>query len=82
MKIHVQDNIYIESDDRQFIIKKYGKKDKNGNDTYTSLGYFTTLESVCKYLIRLKVFESQATTIKELLDDYRRIEKEIKQLIF
>jgi hypothetical protein len=82
MKIHVEDKLYIESDDMQYILKQYsGKFDKEGKETYKTLGYFPTLQQVVKHLIKLNIMKSNAETLKELLEDITRIEKRIKELI-
>lgn len=82
MKIHIKDSLYVESDSTQFIIKRYsGKQDKNGNDLFNTLGFFGSLASVVKYLIKMEMMESEATTLKELLVDIERIEREINRLI-
>jgi len=82
MKIAVGNNTFIESDTRQFIVKKYtGAIDKEGNEISTSLGYYNTLGRVIKGLVKTKLLESEATTIKELLETLNRIEKEIDDLI-
>lgn len=82
MKIAVGNNTFIESDSRQFIIKKYtGAIDKEGNEISTSLGYYNTLGRAIKGLVKTKLLESEATTIKELLETLNRIEKEIDELI-
>jgi hypothetical protein len=82
MKIHIENKIYIESDERQFIIKEYsGKFDKEGKETYKVIGYFTKLVQAVKHLVKLDVMKSDASTLKELVEDIDRIEKRIESLI-
>jgi hypothetical protein len=83
MKIKVEDKLFIESDGMQFILKKYsGAVDKKtGAEIFKPLGYFSTLQQSIKFLIRKKVMESDASTVKELLSDLERIEKEVESLI-
>jgi uncharacterized lipoprotein YajG len=82
MKIKVEDNLYIESDHLQFYIRKYsGKTDKDGRETYNVLGYFSSLNQAIKYLAKHKVMKSDATTVQELLNDLRRIENRINELV-
>jgi hypothetical protein len=82
MKIHVEGNLYIESDERQFILKNYtGKKDAKDNELFKAIGYFGTLNQVAKKLIDMKIKESTATTLKELVADLERIEAEVNALI-
>lgn len=82
MKVKVEENLYIESDDLQFVIRKYnGKEDKNGRPVYTNLGYFTNLSAAIQKLVKIKIKESEATTLRELLIDLRRIERDINEMI-
>jgi hypothetical protein len=82
MKIHIQDKVYVESDERQYTIKEYtGKTDKEGNETYKVHGYFGSLQQAVKKLIKMEIVQSEATNLKELLDDIGRIEEKINALI-
>jgi hypothetical protein len=82
MKIKVEDNLYIESDHLQFYIRKYnGKTDNKGREIYNVLGYFSSLNQAIKYLVKHKVMKSDATTVQELLDDLKRIENRINELV-
>jgi predicted Rossmann-fold nucleotide-binding protein len=82
MKIHIKDSLYVESDDRQFIIKEYnGKQDKQGNDIYKIHGYFGSMVQVVKHLIKMEVMKSEAKSLSELVADINRIEKEIEEKI-
>jgi hypothetical protein len=82
MKIQVEDNLFIESDDMQFILKRYsGKFDKNGKETYKVLGYFSNLKQVVKHLIKLSCLESTATTFKELFGHLEKMESKIDSLL-
>ena len=82
MKIQIEDKLFIESDDMQFIIKKYtGKFDKNEKETYKVLGYFATLQQAVKHLIKLSCMESTVTTFQELFDELDRIEKKYDDII-
>ena len=83
MKVQIEGNLYLESDGMQFIIKRYiGSKDKNGNDLYNTLGYFSSLEHAIKHLIKLKVMESTAQTLKELLEDVKRIKSDVESMVY
>lgn len=82
MKVQVEDKLYIESDDRQFVLKEYtGSFDKNGNETYKTFGYFGKVEQALKHLVKLNVMKSDAATIQELIQDVKRIENKIESLI-
>ncbi|GIP40788.1 hypothetical protein J31TS4_40680 [Paenibacillus sp. J31TS4] len=78
MKIQIEDKLFIESDPYQFIIKEYtGSFDKKGYEKYVTHGYFTKLETAIKHLAKMKVKESTAKTLGELLQDLKRIEEYI-----
>lgn len=82
MKIDLGNQLFIESDTMQFIIKKYtGKFDKEGNGTYKVLGYFSSIKSALKHLVKVKLLESDVTTVKELIVKMEEIEKEIEALV-
>lgn len=75
----VKGKIFIESDSMQFIIKIYnGKIDGKGNEVYDNKGFYTTPTGALRAVIRMKVHESTATTLKELVTDMRRIEQFVK----
>lgn len=79
MKVHIENNLYIESDGMQFIVKDYtGKQDKHGNDLYNTKGYFSTLEQTIQFLIKQKVMQSTATDLKSLLEDVRRLRVDVE----
>lgn len=82
MKIQVEDKIFIESDDMQYILKRYtGKFDKNDKESYKVLGYFNTIQQIVKHLMKMEVMKSTASDLKELLADIERIENRINELI-
>lgn len=82
MKIQVEDKLFIESDDMQFMIKKYsGKLDKNGNEISKTLGYFSTLKQTVNHLIKMHCLASTAETFEQLFEDLDRIENKIDSII-
>ena len=83
MKIQVEDKLFIESDDMQFIIKQYsGKFDKKTEkETYKVLGYFSTLKQAVKHLIKLQCMESTVNTFQQLFDELDRIENKFDNII-
>lgn len=83
MKIQVEDKLFIESDDMQFMIKKYsGNIDqKTQKETYKVLGYFSSLKQAVKHLIKLECMESTVTTFQQMFDELERIEKKFDDLI-
>lgn len=83
MKIKIEDKLFIESDERQFIIKQYtGKFDKEtGKELFKTLGFFSKLQQAVKHLVKLEVMKSDSNTLGELLNDLERIENRIEELI-
>jgi hypothetical protein len=80
MKVQVEDKLYIESDERQFILKQYtGKFDKNGSELFKPLGYFGTVNQALKHLVKLNIMKSNVKTIGELIEEVERIEKKIDE---
>lgn len=82
MKIHIEDNLYLESDARQYMLKRYsGKLDKEGNETYSVVGYYPDVNLAINSLIEMKIKESNATTLKELKEDVADIKTYVKEKI-
>lgn len=84
MKLFIEDytvdgeekgKLYLESDPMQYMLKLYnGKTDDKGNELSKTLGYFKTLEGASNHLLRMKIHESTAETLGELvsgLEDIR-----------
>jgi hypothetical protein len=87
MKVHIEGNLYLESDSMQFILKEYTgaiSVDKNtGKETEVcnNVGYFTSVTSVFNHILKRKLKETDATTMKELLEAVKQIRENIdKQL--
>ncbi|UED70760.1 hypothetical protein [Brevibacillus sp. HD3.3A] len=79
MKVQIEGNLYLESDDMQFIIKEYnGKKDATGRELYKTHGYFPSVQSAVKHLVKMKVMQSTAQTLSELHQDALRIEQYVE----
>lgn len=82
MKVQLEENLYIESDAYQFIIREYTtRNDGNGPGKTIVHGYFSKLEHAVKHLITMKVKKSTATTLGELRKDMARIEEYIRSKI-
>lgn len=86
MKVNIEGNLYLESDGMQFILKDYTGKiytDKRGNVTeaHNTLGYFPSVQSAMRHLVKMKLMESTATTLNELLQDVQRIEEYIESRV-
>lgn len=86
MKAQIEGNLYLESDSMQFIIKDYtgavnvDKKTGKETETYNTLGYFSSIESACKFLIKMKLMQSSAANLQELLQDFNRINQWVRSL--
>lgn len=82
MKVQIEGNFYIESDSMQFIIREYtGNLDKHGEPTFKTIGYFPSVKDCLNRFLRLKVSQSTATTLTELVEDVRRIEQYIERVM-
>ena len=86
MKIKLDGNVYLESDDQQFLLKEYTGKtytNKKGEEveTYRNLGYYGTIQQAIKGIVRKKLLESDATTLQEIKSDVNKLEKYIEQKI-
>ncbi|MGE7880348.1 hypothetical protein [Peribacillus muralis] len=83
MKVLIEDNLYIEGDERGIEIRKYtGKFDeKTEKEIFKNYGYFQNVSGAVKKILRMKMAESKATTLSELLEDVQRIEKFIEDKI-
>lgn len=84
MKVHIEDNLYLESDGMQFIIKEYTgniyKDKKTGKETesFNTHGYFNSVQSACRHLLKIKLMESTATDLKTLLQGVQEIREWIE----
>lgn len=81
----VEKSIYLESDSLQFILKKYNGKvsvSKEGkeSDQYETLGYYTNIHSALGAIMKMKIKDSTATNLQELIEDIRRIEGGINRM--
>lgn len=82
MKIQIEENLYLESDARQYMFKRYsGKFDKTGNETYSVVGYYPNVNLAINSLVEMKIKESNATTLKELQKDVADIKTYVKEKI-
>lgn len=81
MKVHIEDNLYLESDDYSYMIREETGTDKEGKPTYKTHGYFSTVQSAMKHLLQMKIKQSTAVSLSELLQDVKRIEQYIESKI-
>jgi hypothetical protein len=78
MKVCIENNLYLESDERQFVLKEYtGKQSvgKNGEvtDLFKTIGYYTDIRAAINKLVQMKIMESTSTTLGELLAEVESI---------
>lgn len=81
-RIHIENDIYIQNDNEgstitRRSISQSGKSE--GAEVYTPLGYYINIQSATKALIKMKIAESSATTLGEMVEDIKRIEAFIEQ---
>ncbi|OPH61837.1 hypothetical protein BC351_00935 [Paenibacillus ferrarius] len=87
MKVEIEPNLFIESDTHGYQVVKYtgyrfDKKLNRDVETYNVLANFQTVKGCAKWIsLSLKVKESTAATLKELVQDVKRIEKYIENKI-
>lgn len=86
MKVQIENNLYIESDGMQFILKQYNGKqtiDKDGKatDQYKALGYFPDVAGALKKVVKMKVMDSTARTLSELLTEVKGIREDIESKV-
>lgn len=83
MKVHIENNLYLESDERQYILVEYSiaKSGKNeGEAVGRNLSYHPSIDSAIRALVQRKIKESTAQTLAELAQDVRRIDEYIRGL--
>jgi len=86
MKVHIENNLYIESDERQFILKEYtGKqsfdKDGKATDLYKTHGYFPDVAGALNKVVKMKIMDSTAQTLSELLAEVKGIREYIESKV-
>jgi Ni,Fe-hydrogenase maturation factor len=82
MKIKIEGNIYIESDDRQFIAKEYtGKEDKHGTPLFKLIGYYPKIEQAVNAVVDLQIKSSTAETLGDLIKEVKGIRSDIRSKI-
>ena len=78
MKIKLGD-YFIETDERQYKVKKYLGKDKDGEkDLYKTLAYCTTLAGALKFMPEQVIRDNEDINI--IKDKLTQIEQEIKAM--
>jgi len=84
MKVKIDDNLYLESDEHQYILKQYtgtysirnkGKDNEHQVENFRVLGYFRTVSQAVNKLISNEIKTSTASNLKELREDIQKIKK-------
>ena len=82
LNIKLDENIGIEADTHQYILKQYtGKLDKEGKEVANILGYHPTINSAFKNYIAHAIKNSDCTSIKEVIELYNNLEQKIDSLV-
>lgn len=75
-------DLYLEGDNRQFMLRKYGKPTTNAKgelvDSVIDTKYYSNLEHVFNALLKRSVLQSEAKTFKQLLDEVKFFREEIR----
>ena len=74
MKLKIDKNLYVKTDDRCYIVYKiYDKMEYN-------LYYYTTLESLLNGILEQKLLNTKNKNYKEILKDIEKIKLELKEI--
>lgn len=74
-RVHILDNYYMTADANQFIlVKEVTRRQRKTDDTYTqfvTIGYFSTVQALCKQLIKDAIREGvqigELTSLREIV---------------
>lgn len=82
MKVQIEGNLYLESDERQFVLKQYnGKIDDKGKELFQAKGYFSSIEGALKHIVKMKLMDSTVATLSELLREVNEIKSYIESKV-
>ncbi len=82
MKVKIDERFSIESDPYNFILKEVKRaKGGKGQERTVIHGYYGSVADALNKVVKLKIKESTATTIQELVTDVRRIEEYIRSVV-
>ena len=77
MKIKLGD-YFIETDERQYKVKTKTGVDKDGNDTYKTIAYCTTLSGTLKFIPQQAIRDNDDISV--VIDKLTQIERDIKAI--
>lgn len=83
-RVHIENDIYMTVEHLNVTLEKrtvFKSGDKAGQENFTPFAWYSTVKGAAKGLLRLKLAESTATTLKELVADMERIEAHIDAFI-
>ncbi|WP_078440182.1 MULTISPECIES: hypothetical protein [Bacillaceae] len=80
MKVQIEGNLYLESDETQYYLKEYsGKFDKkSGAPLYKILGYYSKPEQAFQKILNILIASSDAETLEQLVKDIKQTREYIK----
>lgn len=81
MRVHIEDDLYIESDAHCYMLVQSYVADQNCKEMKRTLGYFTTIEHLINKVVDMKIRQSTAKTLSELRKDVEEIREYIKSKI-
>ena len=85
MRIHVEGDWFISGDSMDYSLEKrsIGKEDtaNEGKEMFSNKGYYPSVASCMKALLREKIGESKAIDLKGLIADVARIETDLMAII-
>jgi hypothetical protein len=85
MRVHVENDLYISADGREYTLerKRVAERGKQAGEIfYTPIGHYSTLQGAINGLVKLKISESTATTLRELLASVEQIYNDIKAMVY
>jgi hypothetical protein len=84
LRVHVEGDIYISGDRFGYTLeeKRVTKTGENaGKELYMAISHHGTIAGCCSGLLKKKISESTATTLKELVSQIGQFEEEIKAAV-
>lgn len=84
LEIQLDDTHSLVSDSMNYVLQRRGivKEGKNkGNETFTPIGYFSTIENALKAYKQTLIRKADITTINELLIAIKTIDKHIEDIL-
>lgn len=84
MRVHVEDDIYLSGDRYGFTIERMTvvKSGKNeGDKQFMAMGHYSQLASAVNGLVKLKLSESTAYTLGQLLRELKEHRERIEALV-